>query len=70
MATIRAAAVISAVYALHERHGDWPTAEAIADYLEVNVRLVLPHLHGLKDERIFRDRRRRGKRAWMPWGES
>lgn len=60
--------VISAVWKLHDRNRvDWPTAAAIAEYLETTVDVVRPILRSLKESRIFRDRRRRGETVWGPW---
>lgn len=74
-AEIDSSTVIHAVHTLRERengraaHGDerWPTAERIADFLEVPVADVRRLLNGLRRKRIFDHRQRRGERVWMPW---
>lgn len=73
--TINTRTVISAVWQLGYRHGAsvgdhrsrWPTETEIAEYLNVDVAIVRPLLRELRDNRLFRDRRRQGRRVWMPW---
>jgi hypothetical protein len=63
--------VISAIYHLGDRHQrTWPTAADIARYLEADESQVLACLRALRSQRLFRDRRRKGQRVWMPWGEA
>lgn len=66
-ADIEGSTVIRAIHELQRRTTEWPTAEGIADFLEVPVADVRRHLQTLRRKRIFDDRQRRGKRVWMPW---
>lgn len=66
---ISTASVIGAAYEAHRR-GRWPTIEEIADYLETDAETVRALLLDARRRRLFRDRRRDGKRVWMPWGEA
>ena len=67
MAEIEATTVIRAVHELHDRTGDWPTAERIATYLKVDQRDVQRHLLRLRRKRILVDRWRHKQRVWMDW---
>lgn len=59
--------VIDALYVLNRRYGRWPTSQEIADYLEVDRAVVVPHLRELNDRRMFRSRQRQGRKVWQPW---
>jgi hypothetical protein len=67
MATISTTTVIGAMYQLKTAYGRWASAQEIADYLEVDRRVIAPLLAGLRDRRVFRDRQRDGRKVWMPW---
>jgi DNA-directed RNA polymerase specialized sigma subunit len=61
--------VMTAIRALHERTGKWPTRDEIAAYLEVQISVVKSLLLQLRQKRLFRDRVREGATRWMPWDE-
>lgn len=62
--------VISAVWQLYDRHGEWRTSADIAKYLEHDEKIVRRALSQLKAKRIFRDRQRSGRKVWMPWEQA
>jgi DNA-binding IscR family transcriptional regulator len=61
--------VIRTVHNLHDQRGKWPTVEAVAERLGISADSARELLLELRRARIFRDRRRRGERVWMPWDE-
>lgn len=65
------ASVIRAIYDLGDRHGGrWPTVPDIAGYLRSDEPEVRACLRELRAQRLFTDRRRKGRTVWMPWREA
>lgn len=69
-ANIDSRTVMNAIWRLHDRARRWPTVAEIADYLEVDEKIVRPLLRELKSARLYRDRQRDNRRVWMPWDEA
>lgn len=61
--------VITAIRAIHDRTGHWPSRQEIAAYLECREESVKEALVLLRRKRIMRDRVRGGTTRWMPWSE-
>lgn len=62
--------VIRGLHDLHDRHGEWPTADEVAVYLRADPADVGEHLRALERQRLFQGRRRRGEIRWMAWGDA
>jgi Mn-dependent DtxR family transcriptional regulator len=59
--------VLRGLYDIRDRTREPVMAAEIAEHMRLDEQDVLAELRELKNQRLVRDRRRRGVRVWEPW---